>query len=61
MKFINLKMLVSSSIIASMLVGCASSSGNQPLGENQNAIIGTTIGAIAGIVLGNNVGGGNKD
>jgi outer membrane protein OmpA-like peptidoglycan-associated protein len=45
-----------------MLTGCASSmnTGNQTFDNNQNAIIGTTVGAIAGVVLGNNIGGGSK-
>ena len=60
MKFFNIKTLVSSALAATLLTGCASSTGNQTFGENKNAIIGTTVGAIAGIVLGNNVGGGSK-
>jgi outer membrane protein OmpA-like peptidoglycan-associated protein len=60
MKIINLKTIISSVVVATMISGCTSTTGNQTLGENQNAIIGTTIGALAGIVLGNNVGGGSK-
>lgn len=60
MKYINFKFLLSSTIIASLLVGCAQKTGYQTYDNNQNAIIGTTLGAIAGIVLGNNIGGGNK-
>ena len=60
MKFINLKTIISSITIATMISGCAQRTGNQTYDNNQNAIIGTTIGALAGIVLGNNIGGGNK-
>ena len=62
MKIFNLKTVMSSVIVATMLAGCASSmnTGNQTFDNNQNAIIGTTVGAIAGVVLGNNIGGGNK-
>ncbi|MDD2291272.1 MAG: OmpA family protein [Aliarcobacter sp.] len=60
MKFINLKTIISSLTIATMISGCAQKTGNQTYDNNQNAIIGTTIGALAGIVLGNNIGGGNK-
>ena len=34
--------------------------GNQTFDNNQNAIIGTTVGTIAGVVLGNHIGGGSK-
>uniref|UniRef100_UPI0040486B19 OmpA family protein n=1 Tax=Aliarcobacter sp. TaxID=2321116 RepID=UPI0040486B19 len=61
MKLINLKILLSSSIIATMLSGCLATTGNQTIDNNQRTIIGTTVGAIAGIVLGNNVGGGSKN
>ena len=61
MKIINLKTIISSVVIATMISGCTATTANQPLGENQNAIIGTTIGALAGIVLGNNIGGGSKN
>ena len=60
MKFINLKTIISSIAITSLLTGCAQKTGNATYDNNQNAIIGTTIGALAGIVLGNNIGGGNK-
>ncbi|MCT7911454.1 OmpA family protein [Arcobacter lacus] len=60
MKYINFKFLLSSALIASLLSGCAQKTGYETYDNNQNAIIGTTLGAIAGIVLGNNVGGGNK-
>ena len=60
MKYINFKFLLSSALIASLLAGCAQKTGYETYDNNQNAIIGTTLGAIAGIVLGNNVGGGNK-
>ena len=61
MKILNLKTIISSAVVATMLGGCAASNSGNTFGENQNAIIGTTVGALAGIVLGNNVGGGNKD
>ncbi|QKJ27856.1 OmpA family protein [Aliarcobacter cibarius] len=62
MRVFNLKVILTSAIVASMLTGCASSmnTGNQTFDNNQNAIIGTTVGAIAGVVLGNNIGGGSK-
>ena len=60
MRLINLKTILSSAVVATMLTGCAQKTGNQTYDQNQNAIIGTTIGALAGIVLGNNIGGGNK-
>lgn len=60
MKFINIKTLISSALVATMLAGCASTTGNQTVQDNQRAIIGTTVGALAGIILGNNVGGGSK-
>ena len=60
MKLLNFKTLISSLAIITMVSGCAQKTGNTTYDENQNAIIGTTIGAIAGIVLGNNIGGGNK-
>ena len=61
MKLINLKILLSSTVIATMLSGCLATTGNQTIDNNQRTIIGTTVGAIAGIVLGNNVGGGSKN
>ncbi|CAM3434329.1 OmpA family protein [Arcobacter aquimarinus] len=60
MKFINLKTILSTAVIASMITGCATTTGNQTFDNNQNAIIGATLGTIAGVVLGNNVGGGSK-
>ena len=60
MKLINIKTLLSSALIATMISGCAQKTGNETYDQNQNAIIGTTLGAIAGVVLGNNVGGGSK-
>ncbi len=60
MKYINLKSMISSLAIASMLAGCATGNSNQTVQDNQNAIIGTTVGAIAGVILGNNIGGGSK-
>ena len=57
---INLKLMLSSVVIATMISGCASKTGNQTIDDNQRAIIGTTLGAVAGIVLGNNIGGGSK-
>ena len=60
MKFINLKSILSSVAIASLLTGCAQTTGNQTYDQNQNAIIGTTVGVLAGVILGNNVGGGSK-
>ena len=60
MKLINTKFLFSSALIATMISGCAQKTGNETYDQNQNAIIGTTLGAIAGVVLGNNVGGGSK-
>lgn len=60
MKLINLKTLLSSAVIATMISGCTQTTGNQTYDQNQNAIIGTTLGALAGVVLGNNVGGGSK-
>ena len=61
MKLLNFKTIISSVALASLFVGCAQKTWNQTYDNNQNAIIGTTVGALAGIVLGNNVGGGNKD
>ena len=60
MKLLHFKTLISSLAIITMISGCAQKTGNQTYDNNQNAIIGTTIGALAGIVLGNNIGGGNK-
>ena len=60
MKFLNLKTIISSALVATLLTGCASSNSNQTVSDNQRAIIGTTVGALAGIVLGNNIGGGSK-
>lgn len=57
---INLKLMISSVVVAAMVTGCTSTTGNQTLDNNQKAIIGTTLGALAGIALGNNVGGGSK-
>ncbi|MBS9782283.1 MAG: OmpA family protein [Arcobacter sp.] len=59
MKLSNIKKVISSTLVASMLVGCASSSSNQN-NNNNGAMIGTAVGAVAGIILGNNVGGGSK-
>ena len=61
MKFINLKSILTSVAIASLLTGCAQTTGNQTYDQNQNAILGTTVGVLAGVILGNNVGGGNKN
>jgi len=55
-----IKLMISSIIAATMISGCATGSGNQTIDNNQKAIIGTTLGALAGIALGNNVGGGSK-
>ncbi len=61
MRYFNLKTFVSSIAAVAVLTGCTSgSTGNQTIDNNQRAIIGTTIGAIAGIALGNNIGGGSK-
>ena len=60
MKLINIKTLLSSVVVLTMISGCAQKTGNETYDQNQNAIIGTTLGAIAGVVLGNNVGGGSK-
>lgn len=61
MKYFNLKTFVSSLAAIALLSGCTSgSTGNQTIDNNQRAIIGTTIGALAGIALGNNIGGGSK-
>ena len=60
MKFFNYKTILSTALAATLLTGCASSNTNQTINDNQRAIIGTTVGAIAGAVLGNNVGGGSK-
>jgi outer membrane protein OmpA-like peptidoglycan-associated protein len=60
MNFLNLKVFLSSVLVSAMLAGCAGTTGNQTIDNNQRAIIGTTIGALAGIALGNNVGGGSK-
>lgn len=61
MKYFNLKTFVSSIAAIALLSGCTSgSTGNQTIDNNQRAIIGTTIGALAGIALGNNIGGGSK-
>lgn len=59
MKF-NLKLMLSSVVAAAMISGCATSTGNPTFDDNQKAIIGTTLGALAGIALGNNIGGGSK-
>ena len=61
MKLINIKTLLSSVVVAAMISGCAQKTGNETYDQNQNAIIGTTLGALAGVVLGNNVGGGSKN
>jgi outer membrane protein OmpA-like peptidoglycan-associated protein len=55
-----IKLMISSVIAATMITGCATGTGNQTIDNNQKAIIGTTLGALAGIALGNNVGGGSK-
>ncbi len=55
-----IKLMISSVIAATMISGCATGTGNQTIDNNQKAIIGTTLGALAGIALGNNVGGGSK-
>ena len=60
MKNNKFKILLSSLVAAAMITGCTSTTGNQTFDNNQKAIIGTTIGALAGIALGNNVGGGSK-
>lgn len=58
MKFTKLKLAVTSVVAATMITGCTT--GNQTLDNNQKAIIGTTLGALAGVALGNNIGGGDK-
>ena len=55
-----IKLMISSVVVAAMVTGCATGTGNQTIDNNQKAIIGTTLGALAGIALGNNVGGGSK-
>ena len=55
-----IKLMISSVIAAAMISGCATGTGNQTIDDNQKAIIGTTLGALAGIALGNNIGGGSK-
>ena len=60
MKLINVKTILSTAVIATMISGCAASNSGNTFGENQNAIIGATLGTITGVVLGNNIGGGNK-
>ena len=55
-----IKLMISSIIAATMISGCATKSGNETFDNNQKAIIGTTLGALAGIALGNNIGGGSK-
>ena len=60
MKKNNIKILLSSIVAAAMISGCTSTTGNPTFDDNQKAIIGTTLGALAGIALGNNVGGGSK-
>ena len=60
MKAINFKTIISSLAIATMISGCSQKTGNQTFDDNQRAIIGTTLGAIAVIVLGNNVGKGKN-
>ncbi|APW66589.1 MULTISPECIES: OmpA family protein [Arcobacteraceae] len=57
---LNLKLMISSLVAATMISGCATGTGNPTIDDNQKAIIGTTLGALAGIALGNNVGGGSK-
>tara|TARA_B100001063_G_scaffold66371_1_gene60397 strand:+ start:1470 stop:2171 length:702 start_codon:yes stop_codon:yes gene_type:complete len=52
--------MISSIIAVTMISGCASKTGNETFDNNQKAIIGTTLGALAGIALGNNIGGGSK-
>lgn len=60
MKYLNTKTFLSAALVATLLTGCTSTTGNQTIDNNQNAIIGTTLGAIAGVILGNNIGGGDK-
>lgn len=62
MKILNLKLLISSAVVASLLTGCGANfnTGSETFDNNQNAIIGSTVGAIAGVVLGNNVGNSKK-
>jgi len=60
MKLINVKTILSTAVIATMISGCTASNSGNTFGENQNAIIGATLGTITGVVLGNNIGGGNK-
>ncbi|WP_121627261.1 OmpA family protein [Poseidonibacter antarcticus] len=55
-----IKLMISSIVAAAMISGCATKTGNQTIDNNQSAIIGTTLGALAGIALGNNIGGGSK-
>ncbi len=55
-----IKLMISSIIAVTMISGCASKTGNETFDNNQKAIIGTTLGALAGIALGNNIGGGSK-
>jgi outer membrane protein OmpA-like peptidoglycan-associated protein len=60
MKKNSMKVLLSSLVAAAMISGCTSTTGNPTFDNNQKAIIGTTLGALAGIALGNNIGGGSK-
>ena len=55
------KLKISSILIASIIfTGCSQKNTNQMINDNQRAIIGTTIGAITGVILGNNIGAGSK-
>lgn len=60
MKKNSIKIIFSSLVAAAMISGCANSTASQTYSDNQKAIIGSTLGALAGIALGNNVGGGSK-
>jgi len=53
MKFLNYKTIISTALAATLLTGCASTTGNQDINNNQRAIIGTVIGAVAGGAIGN--------
>lgn len=56
-----IKLIISSVITAIIISGCATGAGKPMIDNNQKAIIGTTLGALTGIVLGNNMGGGSKN
>ena len=58
MKFINFKTILST-VSTSLLTGCAKT-GNETYDNNQKCDYWNNYWAIAGIVLGNNIGGGSK-